>query len=223
MPRRFLKLLPITPSRDETQRSLQIPMNHTTLNSPPAADASTRSPRRIFLKLFTTLAGLAAAALVAIPGVGYLAGALKRSKPIWVKLGPVSSFPLHETRLATFKNPLGQPWDGMTAQTGVYVRYLGRDEKFRDQFQVLSYYCTHLGCPVEWFPQSGLFMCPCHGGVYYEDGQHASGPPPEGLYACVWQVKQEDGDAGPQLYVQAPFLPTLQHKLDADSNAKESA
>jgi hypothetical protein len=25
-------------------------------------------------------------------------------------------------------------------------------------------------------------MCPCHGGVYYEDGSYASGPPPRGLY-----------------------------------------
>ena len=64
--------------------------------------------------------------------------------------------------------------------------------------------CAHLGCPVEWFPQSGLFMCPCHGGVYYADGERASGPPPRGLFACVWRVR--DG----KLEVQAPHYPTLQ-------------
>ncbi len=74
-------------------------------------------------------------------------------------------------------------------------------------------FCTHLGCPVEWFPQSGLFMCPCHGGVYYEDGERASGPPPEGLYKCVWRVAQEANDSEPQLYIKAPFLPTLHHKF----------
>ena len=100
-----------------------------------------------------------------------------------------------------------QPWDGMTAKTGVYVRYLGRDG-FKDQFQVFAINCTHLGCPVEWFPQSGLFMCPCHGGVYYENGEHASGPPPRGLYHCVWRVNE----AG-QLEIQAPHMPTLQHTL----------
>ena len=81
-------------------------------------------------------------------------------------------------------------------------------------------FCTHLGCPVEWFPQSGLFMCPCHGGVYYEDGQHASGPPPEGLYKCVWRVAQEANDNEPQLYVKAPFLPTLHHNLLAGAAGK---
>jgi menaquinol-cytochrome c reductase iron-sulfur subunit len=26
-----------------------------------------------------------------------------------------------------------------------------------------------------------LFICPCHGGVYYKDGAVASGPPPKAL------------------------------------------
>jgi Rieske Fe-S protein len=42
---------------------------------------------------------------------------------------------------------------------------------------------------VSWFPQSGLFMCPCHGGVYYSNGERASGPPPRGLFHCAWRVK----------------------------------
>ena len=54
-----------------------------------------------------------------------------------------------------------------------------------NQFLVFAMNCAHLGCPVTWFPQSGLFMCPCHGGVYYEDGQRASGPPTRGLFQCV--------------------------------------
>jgi menaquinol-cytochrome c reductase iron-sulfur subunit len=174
-------------------------------------------PRRSFLKLFTTLGGIIAAAMVAVPGVGYLAAAVARRKEEpWVSLGPVSTFPKGETRLKVIKpadNPLAQSWDGVSAQTGVYVRYLGRNDNFKDQFHVFAINCTHLGCPVEWFPQSGLFMCPCHGGVYYEDGERASGPPPRGLYHCVWQVEQKQGDAEPQLYVQAPFLPTLGHTL----------
>ena len=38
-------------------------------------------------------------------------------------------------------------------------------------------HCTHLGCPVRWMPDAELFMCPCHGGVYYKDGTVAAGPP----------------------------------------------
>jgi menaquinol-cytochrome c reductase iron-sulfur subunit len=38
-----------------------------------------------------------------------------------------------------------------------------------------------LGCPVRWLPDADLFMCPCHGGVYYKDGKVAAGPPPRPL------------------------------------------
>ena len=49
----------------------------------------------------------------------------------WVPLGPVEDFPPDETRLVTFDNPLRQPWDGMTAHTGVYVRYEGEGRATR--------------------------------------------------------------------------------------------
>src|SRR4029450_9274663 len=63
--------------------------------------------------------------------------------------------------------------------------------------------CAHLGCPVRWFAQSRLFMCPCHGGAYYEDGSRASGPPPRGLFEYEYQVR--DG----VLWVRGGQLPTL--------------
>jgi Rieske Fe-S protein len=147
--------------------------------------------------------GALAAAAFAAPYLGYFLAAVRRAPVKWVRLGPVAKFPVGETRLETFDNPIRQPWDGMTAHLGVYVRNLGHGE-----FQVFAMNCTHLGCPVTWFPQSGLFMCPCHGGVYYEDGSHASGPPPRGLYHCVWRV--QDGS----LEIQAPHLPTLQNTLE---------
>jgi Rieske Fe-S protein len=152
-------------------------------------------------------AGAAAGAVLAVPLVRYLAGPLRRPPVEPVRLGPVGQFPVGQTRFVTFDNPIRQPWDGMTAHTGVYVRNLGQGDDGQERFLVLAVNCAHLGCPVEWFPQSGLFMCPCHGGVYYEDGEHASGPPPRGLFHCVWQVT--DG----QLEVQAPHLPTLHNTL----------
>jgi Rieske Fe-S protein len=164
-------------------------------------------PRRGFLQWIVYSVGAVAGAVLAVPLVGYLLGALRRPPRSWQKLGPVSDFPLNETRLHTFENPIRQPWDGMVAHIGVYVRYLGKDDKQQDQFLVFAMNCTHLGCPVTWFPQSGLFMCPCHGGVYYEDGEHAAGPPPRGLYHVVWRV--ENGN----LEIQAPHLPTLQNTL----------
>ena len=181
--------------------------------SPTPSPAPTIPGRRTFLQWLTYATGAGAAAVLGIPLVGYFFGALRKHRVHWVGLGPPSHFPLNETRLATFPNPLGQKWDGMAAQMGVYVRNLGQDDRRQDRFLVFAMNCTHLGCPVTWFPQSGLFMCPCHGGVYYENGERASGPPPRGLFHCVWRVR-----AG-QLEVQALHLPTLQHTLDQPANA----
>src|SRR5258708_3678822 len=177
-------------------------------------EATTPNPsspsRRGFFNLLVYAVGAVAALMVGIPFVGFLLGALRRTPEKWVSLGPLGKFPLGETRLERFDNPLRQPWDGMTAHIGVYVRNQGKDEQGQDQFLVLAMNCAHLGCPVSWFPQSGLFMCPCHGGVYYENGELASGPPPRGLFRCAWRVK--DG----RLEIQAPHYPTLQDTLVKD-------
>jgi Rieske Fe-S protein len=72
-----------------------------------------------------------------------------------------------------------------------------------ERFQVFAINCTHLGCPVRWFQESGLFMCPCHGGVFYQDGRHASGPPPRPLYQYEHRIR--DG----KLEVRGGQIPTL--------------
>jgi Rieske Fe-S protein len=168
---------------------------------------TTRHSRRTFFQWLTYSLGALAAALVGVPFIGFLFRTPKW--PIeWVTLGPVAKFPADETRMVTFDNPIREPWDGITAHTGVYVRYEGKGNDAKDQFLVLAVNCAHLGCPVSWFPQSGLFMCPCHGGVYYSDGARASGPPPRGLYHCVWRIRKG------QLQVQAPHYPTLQDTLE---------
>jgi Rieske Fe-S protein len=176
----------------------------------PAHDNRSAAPsadnRRGFLQLASLALGAVASALAAVPLVGYVF-ARRQERALWVDLGPVDSFPQGETRLVAFDNPLRQPWDGITSQAGVFVRYQGAGPDAQPDFLVLSVHCAHLGCPVTWFPQSQLFLCPCHGGVYYADGAHASGPPPRGLFHCVWRVR------GGQLELRAPHYPTLHDTL----------
>ena len=166
--------------------------------------------RRTFFQTITYALGAIAAAALGVPFVGYLFGVPKEPN-LWVMLGPTSKYPLDETRMETFDNPLGLSWDGVTAHTAVYVRNEGQGSDLQDRFLVLAVNCAHLGCPVTWFPQSGLFMCPCHGGVYSTNGARASGPPPRGLFQCVWRVR--DG----VLEIEAPHYPTLQDTLQTEA------
>jgi Rieske Fe-S protein len=158
-----------------------------------------KSSRRGFLfKLGLALNALGAL-LVGIPVIGFLAAPMRRAGgQSWIKLGAVASFPEGETRLATFRNPASVDWDGATAKSACWVRHVQGD-----RFQVFAVNCTHLGCPVRWFAQSRLFMCPCHGGAYYEDGERASGPPPRGLFEYEYEIREG------QLWVRGGQLPTL--------------
>jgi Rieske Fe-S protein len=181
--------------------------NQITDRDRPTTDSNESPPvRRTFFQWLTFVVGGAAAGLAGVPIFGYFFRT-PQPEPEWVALGPIKEFPRSETRMIAFDNPLRQPWDGVTAHTGVFVRYDGRDARDREQFLVLATNCAHLGCPVSWFPASGLFMCPCHGGVYYANGERASGPPPSGLFRCVWRIRND------QLEVQAPHYPTLQDAL----------
>ena len=160
---------------------------------------SPSSERRGLLKWITVLFGALASSVAGVPIVGFLLGPLRPSEDKWIEAGIVADFPEGQTRIVDLLNPLGHSSDGDTGKIAVYVRRGAADD-----FQVFAVNCTHLGCPVNWFAEAGLFMCPCHGGVYYGDGSHASGPPPRGLFEYEHRV-----DAG-QLLVKLGHLPTLQ-------------
>jgi menaquinol-cytochrome c reductase iron-sulfur subunit len=155
--------------------------------------------RRRFLLMLGLVLDIIVAGLVAVPVLGYLLGPIRRrAAQAWIPLGLLERFPEGETRLATYENPFRVAWDGPTATLACWVRRIEGE-----QFQVFAINCTHLGCPVRWFAPSRLFMCPCHGGAYYEDGSRASGPPPRGLFEYDYRVRNG------QLWVQGGQLPTL--------------
>jgi len=157
------------------------------------------SSRRGFLFKLGLALNVLGAALVGIPVIGFILAPIRRlGGQSWIRLGPVTSFPDGETRLAVYKNPVSVDWDGATAKIACWVRHVQGE-----QFQVFAVNCAHLGCPVRWFAQSRLFMCPCHGGIYHEDGSRASGPPPRGLFEYEYEIREG------QLWVRGGRLHTL--------------
>ncbi len=142
--------------------------------------------RREFFTHLSIALGSIAGVLVAIPVVGsILAPVVKKPKPIWRPVGGIDSFKVGETVKVTFVDASPLPWAGVTAESAAWLRRV--DE---DNFTAFSVNCAHLGCPVRWVAGAQLFMCPCHGGVYYSDGSVAAGPPPRGLYKYPVRVLQ---------------------------------
>jgi len=156
--------------------------------------------RELFVKvglLFDAVVGV----LLGVPIVRFLLSPVARGRQgkheSWVSLGPLEQYPAGQTRLATYRHPIVTPTDGQTANVACWVRRIDND-----RLQVFAINCAHLGCPVRWFPQSSLFMCPCHGGAYYADGARASGPPERGLFEYPYKVD------GGELQIQAGEMPT---------------
>ena len=163
------------------------------------AETTVVSRRWLLLKASIALNGVVGLAL-AYPIIRFFCDPVRPGKDFksWVSLGSLDAFPMGETRLAYFKSPFARPWDGQTDNTACYVRRVASNG-----VQVFAVNCAHLNCPVRWFPESQLFMCPCHGGVYYADGSYASGPPPRGLFTYEWKIEKGE------LHILAGEMPTL--------------
>ncbi|HXS95444.1 MAG TPA: Rieske (2Fe-2S) protein [Candidatus Limnocylindrales bacterium] len=143
--------------------------------------------RRKFLAWISIGLGSVAALLIGVPVVGFLVAPLfEAASTRWRSVGTADQFQPGNTTEVKFEDASSVAWAGVTAQTGAWLR-----REASGEFIAFAVNCTHLGCPVRWLQDAELFMCPCHGGVYYKDGTVAAGPPPRPL--THYAVRVRDG------------------------------
>jgi len=185
-----------------TQSEQIPPSNQATATAEPTVNPRSEGhSRRVFLFKLSLLINGAVGVVLGIPIIGYLLGPTLKNgsgNKSWINLGLLSNFPVGETRLVNFRNPITTSWDGQTGDIPCWVRRVSDDK-----FQVFAINCAHLGCPVRWFAQSRLFLCPCHGGAYYADGARASGPPERGLFEYDHKIAEN------ALLIHVGRMPTL--------------
>jgi menaquinol-cytochrome c reductase iron-sulfur subunit len=152
---------------------------------PPSPELVAR--RRFLARVSMGLGGCMGVA-VGAPLVGFVVAPLFRAVPHeWRAVGKVKDFKVGETVAVIFVDASPLPWAGVTAKTAAWLR-----RKSETEFVAFAVNCAHLGCPVRWLPDAQLFMCPCHGGVYYADGSVAAGPPPHSLSQYQSRIKGDD-------------------------------
>jgi menaquinol-cytochrome c reductase iron-sulfur subunit len=143
--------------------------------------------RRKLMTLVSIGAGCAGAAMIGVPVAGFLLAPLfEKVAHTWRGVGSVSQFEKGKTVEVRFEDASSVAWAGVTGKTGAWLRC-----QPDGSFVAFAINCTHLGCPVRWLADAELFMCPCHGGVYYKDGTVAAGPPPRPL--VKYPVRVRDG------------------------------
>jgi menaquinol-cytochrome c reductase iron-sulfur subunit len=151
-----------------------------------ATEAHEIARRQLLGKMSVGL-GIVCGSAISVPGIGFVVAPLFRKSPLeWRPVGTVEDFQVGATVNVVFIDASPLPWAGVTSKTSAWLRRLDGEA-----FIAFSVNCAHLGCPVRWMENARLFMCPCHGGVYYEDGRVAAGPPPHPL--TRYPVRIRDG------------------------------
>lgn len=109
----------------------------------------------------------------------------RRGQAQWCRVGALIRYPVGETTQGFVDVPRAD-W-GRTLRTKlVYVWRPAEEEVI-----VFSRSCTDLSCPVTWDAGSACFYCPCHGGIFSQDGEVMAGPPARPLYRYEHRIRED--------------------------------
>jgi len=132
--------------------------------------------RRLFVELFAWAGLVASAGMVAWDGLRYVIPPIVRARFRKVFVARLAQLPAEDV-LET-------------------VDLRGRPVAIRRREGAsplaISLVCTHLGCRVHWQPKERTFLCPCHMGVFDDEGRVRSGPPPAALPRYDVSVEAEN-------------------------------
>ena len=144
--------------------------------------------RREFVTITVGTLGAIITVIIGLPAIGYLLSpALKTQKTdAWVSLGPLENYPVGEPTLFTFTRTRVNGWEKTVNSFGVYVW-----RETETETVTYSNWCTHLSCRVTWQDDENVYVCPCHDGLFDENGLVVAGPPPRPLDR--YENKVEDG------------------------------
>jgi menaquinol-cytochrome c reductase iron-sulfur subunit len=143
--------------------------------------------RRQFAVAGTQAVGAVVGVMLAVPIVGWILDPLFHPRPlVWRRVADISKVPYELPTPFTVPFPVQASWPVPESPYLVYV------VKHRDgSVDAFSNICSHMQCPVRWTPPLGLFLCPCHGGLYNIRGVNVGGPPPKPL--PKWESRFENG------------------------------
>ncbi len=167
----------------------------------PGAFEGETVTRRRFMTGTVHGAGAIAAASFTLPAVAVSLGpVLEKTEEHWQPVGPPADFnaDAYVAKVINVTTGIGE-----VGKSTVYVRRYSPeiDQEARDDYNeyiAISTRCMHLGCPVRYVPASERFICPCHGGVYDNEGKVEGGPPVRPLDRFYTRVREGLVEIGPR-------------------------
>ena len=111
-----------------------------------------------------------------------LPGKRPKKQPVQIAVLPEDELPVRGVKRLEFSLP---PSSGRRPVSR-RVFLVKKDERLF----ALSARCSHLGCLVEWSRFRQRFVCPCHGGMYDDEGRVTQGPPPGPLARIPVSIRE---------------------------------
>jgi menaquinol-cytochrome c reductase iron-sulfur subunit len=128
--------------------------------------------RRSFFGLLISGVTAVVASIVGIPALlSGLSPALQpRRRETWRSVGRLNDFPIGAVQEGVIV-PDPKAWPRTLRRQAVFVWRRSEAECI-----VFSRSCTDLGCPLHYDRGSACFFCPCHGGIFAQNGERLAGP-----------------------------------------------
>lgn len=126
------------------------------------------------------------AGVVGIPVlIAGISPALRSRRETWRPVGELKEFPIGKVSRGVIAVDYAA-WPRAFGEQAVFVW-----RRAESDFVVFSRSCTDLGCPLEYEPGSGCFLCPCHGGIFGPDGRRLAGPPKSPMHRYAFRIRAE--------------------------------
>ena len=125
-----------------------------------------------------------AAGVVGIPAlIASISPALRSRRESWRPVGVLSRFPNGKVTRGIVL-PDRDAWPRAFGEQAVFVW-----RRSESDFVVFSRSCTDLGCPLDYEPGSGCYLCPCHGGIFAPDGRRLAGPTKSPMHRYAHRIR----------------------------------
>ena len=161
-------------------------MEPTQMSHAPGPEGQ-KVPRRRLLGWLVGLINFGVFASVLGPTLGFISAPMRRRAhpQAWVPVFDHDALQDGETRSVDYQMDVDDGYMTSRVNFSVFLHKQGAEVMAFDPT------CPHLGCHVQFKDAKNRYVCPCHGGVFNNDGGRVSGPPPHGLNRLP--VKVEDG------------------------------
>ena len=146
--------------------------------------------RREFVAIVLAFLGSIMGVVVGLPAIGYLIDPATKTqkKEDWISVGPLENYPIGIPTLFSFTRTTINGWEKTVNSYGVYIT---RWTEAVDDISAFSNLCTHLSCRVTWNDDEMGYICPCHDGIFDDQGEVVAGPPPEALHEYETKVEED--------------------------------